>query len=700
MTEHPYGDLALAYYDAGWTGVFPLPARCKADPPTGRTGWNGRDAAREWIGTEVTRSPESNIGIHAPPGILGIDVDAYDDKPGALTLAQLEAECGKLPDTVCSTSRSDGVSGIRWFRVPDVPGSFRPIDGLPGIEMVHIGHRYFVAPGSIHPLGKMYEFLNRSSIPTLDEVAWLPQRWTDRLTKTEKAPRAARNGFVGDVNPSLWWTAGAPCQAVQLAVGVARLEMTRRRHDAGRDAQFRVLRLGEQGHAGVADGLSQLEEKYLELDGTTPEARRRDDWQRAADGAVAQIAAAPTPEADRNGCNGKNGCGVHREIAEVNGQVAPSTEANGRTLRATRASEITMRAVRWLWEDESVSNGPTPGNGFDHWLPLGEMALLAGREGIGKSTWAYRIAAQLTTGELSGAFHGQPQSVVVVATEDAWAQVIVPRLTAAEADLSRVIRVDAVEQGHDTSLMLPADIHALGDLCDEHNVRLILLDPLMGTIGSNLDSHKDRDIRQALEPLSRLAHDRQATVLGLIHENKSAGKDLLTRIMGSRAFTAVVRSVLYAVAEEPELGAKPDHPSFWFGQAKNNLAAQIPHVLRYHIEGIRVGRDPELSVPIWSSRIVVDGTVDERVQDLVTAQENRAAPKETRGDRCAKWLQDLLTAQGPTPSASVRAAAEEAGYPVRTVTRARTDLGIQIVSIPGTNHETEWRLPDPPKEMA
>ena len=47
-----------------------------------------------------------------------MDVDAYGGKPGAETLARLEAELGSLPQTLMSASRTDGRSGIRWFTAP------------------------------------------------------------------------------------------------------------------------------------------------------------------------------------------------------------------------------------------------------------------------------------------------------------------------------------------------------------------------------------------------------------------------------------------------------------------------------------------------------------------------------------------------------------------------------------------------------
>jgi len=56
-----------------------------------------------------------------------------------------------------------------------------------------------------------------------------------------------------------------------------------------------------------------------------------------------------------------------------------------RQLVLTRASDIKPRRVRWLWDGR---------------LALGMLALLAGREGLGKSILGYWLAAMITRGEL------------------------------------------------------------------------------------------------------------------------------------------------------------------------------------------------------------------------------------------------------------------------------------------------------------
>jgi hypothetical protein len=94
----------------------------------------------------------------------------------------------------------------------------------------------------------------------------------------------------------------------------------------------------------------------------------------------------------------------------------------------TPASEIKARRVWWLWDAR---------------LAIGTLALLAGREGLGKSILAYTLAAMITRGELPGEHFGASRAVLVAATEDSWSQTIVPRLIAAGADLALVFKIES-----------------------------------------------------------------------------------------------------------------------------------------------------------------------------------------------------------------------------------------------------------------
>ena len=152
----------------------------------------------------------------------------------------------------------------------------------------------------------------------------------------------------------------------------------------------------------------------------------------------------------------------------VEANVPADGEPGERRVRPIPASQIPPRPVRWLWALR---------------VALGTLCLLAGREGIGKSTLAYSIVAQITRGELPGVYAGEPRAVIVAATEDSWSHTIVPRLMAAGADLDLVFRADVtVSDGFDSQLVLPADLGELEASVSEVRAALILFDPLLSRL--------------------------------------------------------------------------------------------------------------------------------------------------------------------------------------------------------------------------
>lgn len=354
-----------------------------------------------------------------------------------------------------------------------------------------------------------------------------------------------------------------------------------------------------------------------------------------------------------------------------------------RRLKVTRASDIVLRRVRWLWTLRIV---------------LGGLTLLAGREGIGKSTVAAWLCAAVTRGELDGELHGRPRTVVYVNSEDARDYTIVPRLRAAGADLDQVIFVDAVMPGDDgrdyeSSLVLPADAHLLADIVAEHQAALVVLDAATSTIDSRLDGDRDRQMRQGLEAIGRDIGERaDCAVLGIVHFGKRDSSDTGKLILGSIAWSQVARSVL-AVALDEENG------SLVVSRTKGNLGLE----------------PPSLAARIVSERVLTDegetfvgrmewlGETDRDARTLLAAVELDHEDR-TERDAAADWLEDFLT---PTPgdarekvaSKDVKKAARDAGFSERTLARARASLAVKVIS-EGFPRESFWSLPEPPSDAS
>ncbi len=167
---------------------------------------------------------------------------------------------------------------------------------------------------------------------------------------------------------------------------------------------------------------------------------------------------------------------------------------------------------------------------------------------------------------------------------------------AAGADLSMVYRVDVhTYAGFETGLSLPRDLAAVAEAVIEVQAGLILLDPLMSRLDAKLDTHKDAEVRQALEPLVHVANSTGAAILGLIHLNKSLSTDPLTMLMGSRAFAAVARAVLFCMVDPDDETARV------LGQPKNNLGRTDLPTMTFRIVSAHVADTDE--GPVWTGRV-------------------------------------------------------------------------------------------------
>jgi hypothetical protein len=357
-------------------------------------------------------------------------------------------------------------------------------------------------------------------------------------------------------------------------------------------------------------------------------------------------------------------------------------------VRAQQQRTITLRSLNtvqpqvtdWMWQDI---------------VPVNHFGLHAGREGKGKSLSLLDLAAQLTRGTLPGIHHGTPKSVLITATEDDYASTIVPRLMAADADLSRVFAIEVTSGEHTADLSLPVDIDALKyTITDRGDVALLILDPLLSRLDGKLDTHKDSATRQALEPLERLAQDAQVTVLGIIHVNKADSSDVLNTIMGSRAFTAVARVVL-ATLQNPH-----DPSEMVLGQAKCNVGAAARTSMPYVIHEKTVGQASDgrdITAPYIEWRGVSQKSIHEWQQEATAKARGASAATRSHLAEDVQWLSDFLEAQPNWTAqyADISLAASKQQISEKRLRNAARELKVTIkrtLTVPST---TEWTLSVP-----
>lgn len=295
----------MTYLDAGWVSPLPVPVRSKRISVVGYTGWHGIAPSYADVQTWIDTQPRSNIALRLPPYVLGIDVDAYSDKPGAATLAACSAQWGALPSTWRTTSRDDGISGIRLFLVPpdlDWPGQ------LPGggVETVHVGHRYVMAPPSVHPEGRRYRWIDPDGLDTLavpapSDLARLPDGWVTGLSRgahvDEPSADMTRSAISGWLTELPGYTAEpCPIMARYMTRTVGAMVDGASRHDALLAGLLTLVRFGESGHRGLAAALAAVRRAFLAavtLDKSRGETEALAELERALAGAVARVAASP-----------------------------------------------------------------------------------------------------------------------------------------------------------------------------------------------------------------------------------------------------------------------------------------------------------------------------------------------------------------------------------------------------------------------
>ncbi len=333
----------------------------------------------------------------------------------------------------------------------------------------------------------------------------------------------------------------------------------------------------------------------------------------------------------------------------------------GRRARITWASDIRMRPVVWAWTEDDEGR-----------IPTGSLSVAAGREGTGKSTFGIWLAAQITRGTLPGHLHGTPRRVLYAAVEDSWEHTLAPRLAAAGADLTMVGRFDVVENDDEqVSLSLPHDNRLLERAIVEHLVALVVMDPLMSLISEKIDTHMTRSVRQALDPLARLADRTSCLMLGIAHFNKGAGTDPSSLITGSGAFKDVPRSVFGFVRDsDAEDGARV------MTQTKNSLGRDDLPSLKYLIKDAVVDTPDG---PAHVGRLSWQGTSDRTAQDILRDSGTTPEDRDERAD-AASWLRDHLLDQGSEAAAKdVEKAGAGAGFSKDVLKRAKSKVGVRSV---------------------
>jgi hypothetical protein len=298
------------------------------------------------------------------------------------------------------------------------------------------------------------------------------------------------------------------------------------------------------------------------------------------------------------------------------------------------------------------------------------MAILDGLPGEGKPMFGADLATRVSRGWKMPPFpRGEkgwhdPAPCVLVCNEDSWPHTIVPRLTAAEADLTKIVSPGKV-------LLFPRDLGHLEGMIRRHQARLLIIDPILSCVGNEkTDTNAESHVRQFLQPLLDLTRKRELVTL-LVRHFKKEGASAILRGLGSQAWTAVCR--LQHVVGDPD-----DSKRVVLANAKNNLGER-PASLGYRIEKATVsgptvkGRREQFE----TARVQWVGEVAVSADEVAGAGKRRGRPTDKK-DEAVEMIKALL-AKGKRMDAGVLQdkVCVELGISAKTFRRAKQQAGVK-----------------------
>ena len=309
-------------------------------------------------------------------------------------------------------------------------------------------------------------------------------------------------------------------------------------------------------------------------------------------------------------------------------------------LKLINMRDVEVESVSWLWYP---------------FIPYGKVTIIQGDPGDGKTTLVLQIIARLTKGEsIIDEKEQSPINVIYQTAEDGLADTIKPRLLSADADCSKVLVID----DRDTPLTM-RDVR-LEQAIVETNAKLVVLDPIQGFLGADVDMHRANEIRPIMKHISELAEKYKCAIILIGHMNKcSVGKSAY-RGLGSIDFQAAARSVLIVgrIKDEPEVRV--------VCQTKSSLAPEAKAV------AFRLNKETGFE---WIGEL--DITADDLLSGTV---------KGTKKQTAMDFLEKLL-ADGQMAQTEIIELARQKGISDKTLRNAKDELKIKSKRV---NNQWHW----------
>lgn len=624
--------------------------------------WGAERRDRDWLRRAFHRNPGAGVGICVGPGrapgggwLIDLEGDGpeaadsllsllegeipatpgWDSRRGAHTLFRVEGD--RLLDLLQRAGADEGKgSQAGVFRLSELPGLEWRIGGSKADGTTK--QLQSVCPPTAGEDGIPRAWRTPPDVP----VAWLAETAYQALAAiAKKTQDAARN-------ESMWWrtAAGGPTIEDRAIAYLARCDPAisgQRGHDRTLSA---ACKIGPGFNLDPAIALRLLLDHYnprCEPPWSEAELRHKVDDSYRVETRRGWLADTP-----RRGHDGAVGNGHYGGGPASNGKAIDLGGLSDADLGIVSASEIQAQRIQWLWQ---------------YRLARGEMALMVGEGGLGKSQLLLATAAIISRGDEFPDRSGRAPvgRTVILSAEDCPETTIIPRLIALGADLDKITIVRAqliIRKSGQEPVISPMSLQNLDYWRAVFNrlpdTILFIVDPLPSYLGRGINDAKNAEIRGVLEPfLGGVIRPRKICVFANTHLNKSAEiKTPVHRITGSIAYGNIPRNV-HLVVRDPE---RPDRR--YFKQCKcNNAPEELPalafEVARRTIQG--VDGEIEAAIPVFERETV---SVDLRA--LICGDAKRRGPQPVKLDELVRFVFVFLRGKGPVLLAEIGEAAGKA----------------------------------------
>lgn len=303
-------------------------------------------------------------------------------------------------------------------------------------------------------------------------------------------------------------------------------------------------------------------------------------------------------------------------------------------------------------------------------IPFGKVTIVQGDPGEGKTTMVLQIIAKLTKGEAVLPSNSdesaleektmalEPVNVIYQTAEDGLGDTIKPRLLSAGADCSRVMVIDDNDQA---LTMMDA---RLEEAIIQTKARLVVLDPIQGFLGTDVDMHRANEIRPLMKRVAVFAEKCHCAIILIGHMNKNSNGKSSYRGLGSIDFQEAARSVLIVgrIKDEPEIRV--------VCHVKSALAPEGKSI------AFRLDKDTGFE---WI------GEYDISADDLLSGDNRGQKIHEAK-----EFLKEILVS-GSVAQTKVAEEAESRGIKKKTLWNAKKELEIESVKI---GNQWFWMLPE------